>query len=54
MTEIIKTIVTRSAPALAGTLVTYGVQTAHADAIALGLAALVITVFDIAIKHWSK
>jgi len=52
--DLARTIMARVSPAISAALVTYGVSSAHADAIALGLVALGATLIEVAYKHWGK
>lgn len=48
--DFFKSLVTRFIPGIAGTLVTYGVTTANAEAIAVGIAAVAVTAIELVTK----
>lgn len=54
MKQVVEFLATRGASAVASSLITYGVSSQHADAIAAGVAALVIVGVDAAIKWYNN
>lgn len=51
--EILAPIVGRVGTFVAGSLVTYGVAVDHANAIGLGVAALVTVGVDLVVRRWA-
>lgn len=48
--DFFKSFIVRTIPGIAGTLVTYGVTTANAEAIAVGAAAVLVTAIELLTK----
>lgn len=54
MKEVVSGLIMRAVPAISGALVTVGVTSGHAEAIALGLAAAAVTGIEMAMRYFKR